>query len=110
MTMRRASPGWVRLHDCQMAKNGQEQRSEWKSTRAAAEYLGVSEATLYRLVDEGLLPAYRPGRVFRFRTPDLDEYLESVRVQPGDLAHLRSDATGRAAKAARNRGRGSDST
>jgi excisionase family DNA binding protein len=93
-----------------MAQNGQKQRNEWKSSREAAEYLGISEGTLYRLVDEGLLPAYRPGRSLRLRTPDLDNYLESVRVRPGDLAHLRSDATGRAAKAARNSGRGSDST
>jgi excisionase family DNA binding protein len=86
-----------------MAPNGQEQRIEWKSSREAAEYLGISENTLYRLIDEGLLPAYRPGRSLRLRTPDLDAYLERARVQPGDLAHLRSDAVGRAAKAARSR-------
>lgn len=93
-----------------MSGAGQEERSEWKSTREAAAYIGVTEATVYRLVDEGLLPAYRPGRVFRFRTSDLDDYLESVRVRPGEVAHLRSDAVGRAAKAARNRKSGSDST
>lgn len=73
-----------------------------RTTHQAAKYLGISQATLYRLVDEGLLPAYRSGRVFRFRTSDLDDYLESVRVRPGHLTHLRSDAVGRAAKAARN--------
>jgi excisionase family DNA binding protein len=74
---------------------GQDEQNEWMSTDAASGYLGVSAATLYRLVDQGLLAAYRPSRSLRFRRADLDAYLEAVRVQPGDLTHLRADEAGR---------------
>jgi excisionase family DNA binding protein len=93
-----------------MAPQGQEQHNEWKSSREAAHHLGISEATLYRLVDEGTIPAYRPTRSLRFRTTDLDAYLETARVQPGDLMHLRSDAVGQAARSARGRQGGPAST
>lgn len=85
-----------------MAQGQEPETSEWKSSREAARHLGISEATLYRLVDEDLIPAYRPTRSLRFRTADLDAYLESARVRPGDLMHLRSDAVGQAARAARS--------
>jgi excisionase family DNA binding protein len=76
----------------------QNEQNEWMSTDAATRYLGVSGATLYRLVDQGLLAAYRPSRSLRFRRSDLDAYLDAVRVQPGDLTHLRSDSAGRRAR------------
>lgn len=73
----------------------QDEQNEWLSTDDAKRHIGVSAATLYRLVDEGLLPAYRPSRSLRFRRRDLDAYLEGVRVRPGDLANLRTDTAGR---------------
>jgi hypothetical protein len=39
-------------------------------------------------IDEGHVPAYKLGRVMRIRRSDLDAFLESVRVKPGDLKHL----------------------
>ena len=58
----------------------QDQQNEWLSTDDAKRHIGVSAATLYRLVDEGLLPAYRPSRSLRFRRRDLDAYLEEADV------------------------------
>jgi excisionase family DNA binding protein len=73
----------------------------WMSTQEAARRLGVTTRTLYRFVDEGLLPAYKMGRVFRLQQRDVDEFIESSRVKPGTLEHLyperktaRSEATG----------------
>lgn len=79
---------------------GESRQNQWKwlSTDEATSYLGVSAATLYRLVDEGRLPAYRPSRSLRFRLSDLEAFLENVKVRPGALAHLRSDAAGRDAR------------
>ncbi|MEY2419965.1 MAG: hypothetical protein QOI95_32 [Acidimicrobiaceae bacterium] len=57
----------------------------WCSSREAAEYIGVTPPTLYRLANAGHLGGYRIGRVFRFRTIELDDYLERVRLRPGDL-------------------------
>jgi len=57
-------------------------------TPAAAAYLGIRLRTLYRLINDGRLPAYRPARVFRVRKADLDEFLDACRVGRGELDHL----------------------
>lgn len=57
-------------------------------TTAAAGYPGITPRTLYRLIDQGQVPACALGRVYRVRSSDLDAYLESVRVKPGTLGHL----------------------
>lgn len=42
---------------------------------------GIGASTLYRLANEGKLPAYRVGRTgIRFR---LSEVLDSMRIKPG---------------------------
>jgi excisionase family DNA binding protein len=61
---------------------------EWVSTADAAESLGIALRTLYRLIDEGGLPAYKFGRVIRLMRADLDAYVESQRIEPGTLRHL----------------------
>lgn len=60
----------------------------WLGTTEAAERLGVVPRTLYRLIDEGAIPAYKMGRVLRVKESDLDSFLESTRVKPGELKHL----------------------
>jgi excisionase family DNA binding protein len=62
--------------------------TEWMSTEAAAAYIGITARTLYRFIDEGRLTAYRFGRVIRLKTEDVDAYIESCRIKPGELAHL----------------------
>jgi excisionase family DNA binding protein len=62
--------------------------SEWMSTKEAAEELGVTVRTLYRLIDEGSIEAYQIGRVIRVKSSDVQRYLESVRIAPGQLRHL----------------------
>ena len=41
---------------------------EWLSTGEAMRHIGVSKTTLYKLVEDGTVPAYRMGRVLRFRS------------------------------------------
>jgi excisionase family DNA binding protein len=65
--------------------------SEWVSTTAACEELGITLRTLYRLIDEGQIAAFRMGRVFRIKREDLDAFIEGTRVEPGSLAHLYPD-------------------
>jgi len=60
----------------------------WLSTAAAAERLGITSRTLYRFIDEGQLPAYKFGRVFRLKLADVDAYIETCRVEPGSIKHL----------------------
>lgn len=72
----------------------------WLGTQDAARQLGITARTLYRLINEGEIPAYKLGRVLRLKLVDVEAFLESARVRPGDLEHLyperkRTDATDR---------------
>jgi excisionase family DNA binding protein len=60
----------------------------WMSTPSAAEYLGVNTRTVYRLIDEGELPAYKFGRVIRLQEADVVAFIERSRIAPGSLEHL----------------------
>ncbi|MBV9952876.1 MAG: helix-turn-helix domain-containing protein [Acidimicrobiia bacterium] len=44
------------------------------STADAAHAIGVTLRALYRLIDEGRLPAYRFGRVIRLRRDDVERF------------------------------------
>ncbi len=61
---------------------------QWLSTAEAASRLGITPRTLYRFIDEGQLPAYRFGRVIRLKASEVDEFIESCRIEPGTLEHL----------------------
>jgi excisionase family DNA binding protein len=63
----------------------------WLSSNQAAARLGVSLRTLYKFVDEGLVPAYKFGRVFRLREHEVDAFIEASKIQPGTLEHLYPD-------------------
>lgn len=61
---------------------------EWLNTEEAAKRLGITTRTLYRFMDQGRLPSYRFGRVFRLKMADIEAFIEDCRVQPGTLSHL----------------------
>jgi excisionase family DNA binding protein len=64
---------------------------EWLSTAEAASRLGITARTLYRFIDEGQLPAYRFGRVIRLRVAEVDDFIDTCRIEPGSLDHLYAD-------------------
>ncbi len=66
----------------------------WLSTQEAARRLGITARTLYRFVDEGALPAYKMGRVFRLKRSDVDDFMEASRIRPGTLEHLYPERKG----------------
>jgi excisionase family DNA binding protein len=68
------------------------EQTTWLGTPEAAERLGITQRTLYRLIDEGQIPAYKMGRVLRVKETDLDVFLDQSRVQPGSLRHLYPEA------------------
>lgn len=43
----------------------------------AAEFLAVSDSTVYRLIRGGALPAYRVGHQIRLTQTDLENYLKA---------------------------------
>ena len=58
------------------------------------ERLGITLRTLYRLIDEGKLPAYKMGRVIRLKANEVDAFVESTRISPGDLRNLYPEPKG----------------
>jgi excisionase family DNA binding protein len=46
------------------------------TVKDVAEYLRMSEAKVYRLVKEGVLPVVRIGKTWRFRKDLLDQWLK----------------------------------
>lgn len=60
----------------------------WMSTGEAARRLGVTVRTLYRLIDEAQLPAYKFGRVIRLQETEIDDFITASRIAPGSLEHL----------------------
>ena len=61
---------------------------EWLGTTAAAKRLGITTRTLYRFINEGHVTAYRLGRVIRVKAEDVDQFIESCRIEPGTIDHL----------------------
>jgi excisionase family DNA binding protein len=61
---------------------------EWLGTKDASTRLGITLRSLYRFIDEGDLPAYKFGRVIRIKVEDIDSFIESCRIRPGELEHL----------------------
>ena len=62
--------------------------TDWLNVKDTAARLGVTNRTLYRFIDEGEIPAYKFGRVIRLKAVDVDAFLESRRIRPGELSHL----------------------
>ncbi len=52
------------------------QTGEILNIKQLSEYLMVSEKTIYRMLDRGLLPAARIGAQWRFRKHDIDGWLD----------------------------------
>ena len=65
---------------------------DWLSTKEAASALGLTPRTLYRLIDEGQLPAYRFGRVIRLKQSEIDSFVSQSQITPGELEHLYPEA------------------
>ena len=45
--------------------------------KQVAEYLQVTERTLYRLAQQGKIPAFKVGNSWRFRREDLDQWIRN---------------------------------
>lgn len=48
--------------------------------KEVASYLRLKESTVYAWAKNGTIPAFRLGRLWRFRRADLDAWLENQRL------------------------------
>jgi excisionase family DNA binding protein len=54
----------------------------WLTVKQACRRLKVSRATLFRMIDQGELPAYRIGHWIRLRVADVEAYERDQRGNP----------------------------
>ena len=57
--------------------------SGWLSVKQACRRLKVSRTPLFRMIDQGELPAYKMGWMIRLRVADVEAY---EREHPGDVS------------------------
>jgi excisionase family DNA binding protein len=51
-------------------------QDRWLSIHEICEHLGVSSDTVYKWIKQGM-PAYRMGRLWKFKTSQVDAWVES---------------------------------
>lgn len=51
--------------------------ARWLSVEQIAEYLGVSKDTVYAWISKRSMPAHRIGRLWKFKTEEVDEWVRS---------------------------------
>ena len=66
---------------------------DWLSIADVCKILGVGNRTLYRMIDQELVPAYKMGRVLRLRREEVDAFIANSAVKRGDLRHLYPDTS-----------------
>lgn len=49
--------------------------------KEVAEYLKLAEKTAYRLAAEGKLPGFKVGGSWRFKSNDIDRWIESQKME-----------------------------
>lgn len=49
----------------------------WMSVDEISQYLGISKETIYRWLDRGTIPAHRIGKLWRFKSSEVDEWIRS---------------------------------
>lgn len=49
----------------------------WLSVEEIAAHLGVSKETVYRWLEKGRIPAHRVGKLWKFKTAEVDEWVRS---------------------------------
>ena len=54
-----------------------EMTDRWLSVEEIAEYLGVSKDTVYVWINKRNMPAHRIGRLWKFKSEEIDEWVRS---------------------------------
>ncbi|MCG8610368.1 MAG: helix-turn-helix domain-containing protein [Pseudomonadales bacterium] len=52
-------------------------QDRWLSIAEISQYLGVSTDTIYKWIDKKGLPAYKVGRLWKFKAEEIDQWVRS---------------------------------
>lgn len=58
--------------------------NRWLSVEEIAEYLGVSKDTIYTWITRKEMPAHKVGRLWKFKTEEVDEWVRSAGAAEND--------------------------
>lgn len=59
-------------------------KAEIMTLKELAEYLKVAEKTIYRLVNENKIPAFKVGGSWRFRKAEIDNWIDKYQSSKGE--------------------------
>jgi excisionase family DNA binding protein len=48
---------------------------KWLSVEEIADHLGISRETVYRWLENGKIPSHRIGKLWRFKTSEVDQWI-----------------------------------
>lgn len=63
--------------------------SRWLSAEEIAKYLGIAEDTVYRWIDAKGLPAHRVGKLWKFKTEEIDRWVKSGKADESNARVVR---------------------
>ena len=58
-------------------------RDRWISLQEACDYLGVKRHTIMRWIEQRGMPASKVGKLWRFKTADIDEWVKKGGASDG---------------------------
>jgi len=58
-------------------KQGDLNMDKWLTLEQIAEYLQMSTSSIYKMAQAGRIPSYKVGRQWRFKTEEIDGWVEN---------------------------------
>jgi excisionase family DNA binding protein len=75
----------------------------WMSVEEIAGYLGVSKDTIYGWITKRDMPAHKVGRLWKFKSDEVDSWVRAGKASDEGSEHAVSDAKGRGKRATRGK-------
>lgn len=66
----------------------------WMSVEEIASYLGVSKDTIYGWITKREMPAHKVGRLWKFKSDEVDSWVRVGKASDEGSEHVVSDARG----------------
>jgi excisionase family DNA binding protein len=73
------------------------------SVEEIAGYLGVSKDTIYGWITKRDMPAHKVGRLWKFKSDEVDSWVRAGKASDEGSEHVVSDAKGRGKRATRGK-------
>ena len=82
---------------------GRSMPDRWMSVEEIAEYLGVSKDTVYGWITKREMPAHKVGRLWKFKSDEVDTWVRAGQASDEGNEHTASDVKSRQERATRGK-------